>query len=260
MDETHTQTQPSTTSEPGKQMSPNHNESSVPKKNNSFGTLVVIGAVVVALGAVAMLTLGKTEAPASSNGIDPEAVVARVNGEDIVGADLTTSISQIVATAQLQGIDTTDPAVQSDIQDQAVEMLVNTALLEAEAENRGIIITDEQVEARITALVDEVGSQDLLDERMVALGISEGTLREDVRSELMIQELLDQVFAEAEVTVTEEEITSLYETSVVGAEDAPPLEEVRDQVEAQLQNSKEQQIVNEFISTLRSDAEIEIAS
>jgi peptidyl-prolyl cis-trans isomerase SurA len=198
-------------------------------------------------------------APAVSPvGIDPDQVVATVNGTEVVGADLTTSISQIIATAEAQGIDVTDPGVQADIRNQAVNMLVNTALLEEEAAARGIAVTDAEVEARIDSLVEEVGSEDLLLSRMENLGITEETLREDVRSELTIQALLDDVFADADVTVTDEEVNALYETSVAGDPTAPALEEVRDQVEAQVQASKEQTVVNELINELRADAEVVI--
>jgi parvulin-like peptidyl-prolyl isomerase len=188
------------------------------------------------------------------SGINPNQVVATVNGDDVVGSDLRTSINQIAATAQLQGIDITDPNVQTEIQQQAVEVLINTALLEQEAAERGIEVSDEEVEARIEALVQEVGSQELLNERMEALGIDDDMLVEDVRSELVIQNLLDQVFSEADIVVTEEEISAFYESS--GSADE--LDAIRPQLEAQLQVSKEQQVLDEFISELRTDAEVEL--
>jgi FKBP-type peptidyl-prolyl cis-trans isomerase (trigger factor) len=137
-------------------------------------------------------------------------------------------------------------------------MLVNTELLEQEAAERGIVVTDAEVEARIDALVQEIGSEEALNERMMALGIDDETLREDVKSELMIQALLDEVFAEADITVTEEEVSSLYQTTTGGGEDAPALVEIRPQVEAQIRASKEQSVVTEFITELRSDADVEI--
>lgn len=257
MDETQNQTQTSMAPESSNQ-APNQPESSEPKKNGNFVTLLIVGAVILGLAALFMFFMNDQGDTETVVGIDPEQVVATVNGTDIVGADLTTSISQIAATAQIQGIDVTDPAVQSDIQAQAVEMLVNTELLEQEAEERGIVVTDADVEARIEALIQEIGSEEALNERMTNLGIDDDTLRDDVKSELMIQELLDQVFAEEDITVTDEEINSLYDNSVAGSTDAPDLAEVRPQVEAQIRASKEQVVVDEFISSLRTDADIEI--
>lgn len=258
MDETQNQTEQTTSEEQTNNAPMGNPEQPTPKKNTSFATLLVVGAVVLGVVAVGMVFLKGQTADIEIGGIDPEKVVATVNGTDIVGADLATSISQITATAQIQGIDTTDPTVQSEIQLQAVEMLVNTELLEQEAADRGIEISDSDVEARITALIQEVGSEETLNERMTSLGIDFETLRRDVRSELMIQILLDQIFAAENITVSEEEISSLYESSTAGDEAAPALVEVRSQVEAQIRGSKEQVVVDGFISTLRSEASVEI--
>lgn len=270
MDETQNQTQPNEPSvnpDPGQAvpMGQTHPEPQIqstptPQKDNStFGTLIVVGAVVVALAVVAMWYFGGFGSSNSATGIADNQVVATVNGVDIVGSDLATSISQITATAQLQGIDTTDPSVQSEIQNQAIEMLINTEVLEQEATDRGIVITEADVEARLDALVQEIGSEEALEERMVALGIDEETLEADVQSELMIQELLNQVFAEEGVEVTEEEVQELYQATTGGGAEAPALEEIRAQIEAQIRASKEQAIVDGFIAELRSEAEVSTA-
>ncbi len=189
---------------------------------------------------------------------EARATIATVNGVAIKGGDLTTSINQISATAQLQGIDITDPQVQANIRTQAVDMLVNTELLKQEADKRGIVITDEDVQARIDQLITEVGTQELLNERMASLGIDDITLRRDVKIELMIQTLLDQVFADKDLTITEEEVLGVYESAGGAAAGLPALEEVRAQVEAQVRAGKEQVIVDEFISSLRGGATIEV--
>ncbi len=194
-----------------------------------------------------------------ADGIAPNSTIATVNDVKIKGSELSTSINQITTSASLQGIDTTDSAVQENIRNQAVEMLVNTELLRQEAGKREVTVTDEDVTARIDALVAEVGSQELLNERMASLGIDEKTLRRDVRSELLIQKLLDQVFADKNITVSEEEINNVYESA--GGEEAglPPLAEVRDQVVAQVKAGKEQSILDELLAELRAAATVVIA-
>jgi len=259
MDETQNQTEPVTTPEVTTQPPVEQPEPVQPKKNTSFATLLVVGAVVVAVAAVVIVFFTGQGDEQTIGGIAPNQVVATVNGTDIVGADLATSIGQITATARFQGIDTTDPGVQAEIQAQAVEMLINTAILEEEAAERGINITDTDVEARIASLIQEIGSEEALDERMGALGIDQETLEQDIKSELMIQQLLDQVFVEEQITVTDEEVVALYETSTAGDEAAPALDEVRAQVEDQIRASKEQAAVDAFISSLRTEADVEIS-
>ena len=72
------------------------------------------------------------------------------------------------------------------------------------------------------------------------------------------QALLDQVFAETAIEVTEEEIQSLYAGAGGAEAGLPPLEEVREQVVAQIRGGKEQEVVTTFLQTLKETATIEI--
>lgn len=183
---------------------------------------------------------------------------ATVNGVKISGLDLATSVDQISAGAEAQGVDTTDPSVMADIKSQAIDMLINTELLKQEAAVRGIVITDEDVETRYASLVEEVGGEEALQERMAQFDVSAETLRRDIKNELTIQALLDQVFAAEPITASEEEIAQLYDSAGGEAAELPPLEEVRAQIEAQVTGSKQQEIVTKFVDELRAKAEVEV--
>jgi FKBP-type peptidyl-prolyl cis-trans isomerase (trigger factor) len=224
----------------------------------TLGLLLVIGVLV---GAVYMLeqqgTL-RTGLFVDKDGIAPKEVVAVVNGTEILGSELVICVSQISANAQANGINISDPAIQADIETQAVDTLINTKLLEQEATSRGINITDADVDARINLLVEQVGSMEALQERMTVLGITDATLRRDVKSELTIQALLDGIFLEKEIAVTEEEALALYETRTAGLQGVPPFEELREQFEAEVRASKEQPVITAFIDELRAKAQIEV--
>ena len=219
--------------------------------------IAVIAAIGIILGVVyVMEEQGRLQTGWFIN--ESRTAVASVNGVDIMAGDLTTSINQIGATAAQQGVDVTDPEVQNNIRTQAIDMLVNTELLKQEADKRGIVISDADVQSRIDQLITEVGSQELLTERMTALGIDDATLRRDVKTELMIQALLDQEFAGKDMSVSEEEVLGVYESAGGEAAGLPALAEVREQVEAQVRAGKEQVVVDEFIATLRGSATIEL--
>ena len=136
-------------------------------------------------------------------------------------------------------------------------MLVNTELLKQEAKARGIKITTEDVDNRLTSLKEEIGGEEVLTERMMQFGVDEKTLRHDIENELTIQSLLDQVFAEKGLEVTEEEIVAFYDEAGGEKGGLPKLEEVRAQIEAQLKSSKEQEAVTGYIEELRAKATIE---
>lgn len=185
--------------------------------------------------------------------------VATVNKTKITKHDLNVSVSQLSAAAAAQGADATDEKVIDDIKNQALDMLVNTELLKQEAAARNIAITDEDVAARLETLKTDVGGEEALKERMQQFGVDEKTLKRDIKNELTIQALLDQVFTEKGVTVSDEEIKAFYDQAV-GTEkkaDIPKLDAVRDQIEKQLRSTKEQEVVSAYIEELRKNAAIE---
>ena len=93
---------------------------------------------------------------------------------------------------------------------------------------------------------------------MEQFGVTDSVLKRDIRNELVIQTLLDQVFAESSIEVSDAEVEELY-NSAGGAEGGlPPLEEVRAQIEAQVQSTKEQEIVDDFIESLRNQSTVEV--
>ncbi|MCA9356833.1 SurA N-terminal domain-containing protein [Candidatus Nomurabacteria bacterium] len=189
---------------------------------------------------------------------EAKAKVATVNGKSITGADLSTSVNQFSQSATAQGADISTPEAQADIRKQALDVLVNTELLKQEAEKREINITDEDVDTRLEEIKTEIGGEEVLAERMKALSITDEKLHVDIRDELLIKQLLDQIFAESEVVVTDEEISQVYENAGGEGVELPPFEEVKSQISDQLKASKEQEVINAFLEELKGEAEIEI--
>lgn len=227
----------------------------------------VAAVVIVALVILGVLYLlekeGRSSTSIFSSAIenqDGSSLVAVVNGEEIISSDLDTSIQQFEQAAQAQGLDINSTTTQAEIQEQALQVLVNTTLLKQEAAEQEIAVDDEAVAERIAIVQSDIGGEEALAERMATLGISEERLQKDIRDELLIQQLLDEVFADADITVTEEEIAAVYASA--GGEEAglPALEEVRPQVEAQIIASKEQEAIDAYLAELREVAQIEIVS
>lgn len=184
--------------------------------------------------------------------------VALVNDKKISAYDLNVSMAQIATGAAAQGADVESAEVKKEIQTQAIDMLVNTELLKQEAVARGVEISGDDVNARLETLKTDVGGEDVLKERMKEFNIDEKTLRRDIKNELTIQKLLDAVFVEKTVAVTEEEITAFYKQAGGVEAGLPPLEEVRAQIETQIKTSKEQEVVTAYIGELRAKATVEM--
>ncbi len=190
--------------------------------------------------------------------VSSHTTVAKVNEGKVSRYDLNVSMAQISSGAALQGADVEDPEIKAEIEKQALDMLVNTELLKQEATAREIVITDEDVTARYEKLKEDVGGEEVLNERMAEFGINKKTLFRDIHNELTIQALLAQVFEQKAIEVTDAEVKEFYEAA--GGEKAglPKLDEVKEQIVQQIKSGKEQEIVTGFVTELRGNATIEI--
>jgi parvulin-like peptidyl-prolyl isomerase len=189
---------------------------------------------------------------------ESSATVAVVNGEEVTGKELNTSIQQFNQAALAQGVDTTNPDVVADIRNQALEVLVNTTLLKQAAQEQGIEVSDEATTERLETIESEIGGAEVLQSRIDELGLTRAELREDIQEEILIQTLLDGIFSEADVSVTDEEIQEVYDAAGGVEAGLPPLEEVREQIEAQVRGTKEQAVIDEYLGELKAEADIEI--
>ncbi len=195
---------------------------------------------------------------AIQNLVNPEPAAAIVNGVRISMSEYERNRTQLLVGAGQQGADTTDQAVLTEINQQAIDTLINTELLRQAAAEAGIAVTPEQIEARYQEVLQSVGSAEVLAQRMQEIGIDESILRRDIEGEILIQTFLEQEVDTSSIVITPEEVEGVY-AQAGGAENGlPPLDEVREQIEAQLRFSKEQELVNSYIESLRSEASIEV--
>ena len=181
----------------------------------------------------------------------------RVNDVEITNARLQIAINQITQNAQQQGADLADPEVQTLIREQAVDMMVNTELLLQAAAADGITVTEEQIDTRVGEIETQVGGPEQLAVELANATITMEQLRDDIRTEITVQELLTGVVAAETITVTDEEVAALYEQAGGEAAGNPPLADIREQVAAQVQSQKEQEVVQNYLQSLRINAVIE---
>jgi len=226
-------------------------------------TIISVVIVVVALAGIlyALEKDGRVNSNVFSSIIDKQetqAEVAVVNGETITQAELAVASTQLAQAAAQQGADPTDPEVQASIRNQALDLIIGTTLLTQTAAEQGVTVSDEEVDERLAAIEADAGGAEVLATRMQEFGITMETLEADVRSELIISKLLDTVVTDEDTVISEAEITTAYEGAGGPGVELPPLEEVRTQIETQLQQAKGQTVIDEYVEQLRADADIEI--
>jgi len=236
--------------------------SSASKSSLKFYLLSFLAVALVALVVVYQLEKeGRSGTSFFSSFIEKQEsnkVVAVINGEEIINKDLETSINQFGQMAAAQGLDITTEENRAGIRQQSLDVLINTELLKQSARNRGISVSAEEVENRIEEIRIELGGEEILSGRMAELGIDMTKLRSDIMDEILIQTLLEEIFAEEDIQISDEEVLAVYEEAGGAEAGLPEIEQVRAQIIAQLKSSKEQGIVDSYLMQLRADADINI--
>lgn len=220
------------------------------------------------------------DAATTQEALDTEALpdpVAEVNGEQITKDEFVTVFeTQLVSLeqqAQMSGM----PVDQMLLRDEVIDLLVDSELLQQEGERLEVEVGEDQVDAELDTLAEQNGAAS--SEELLALFEEQGVTEEQVREELgrivLIDELIEQRGGvdepdEQELKDYYEEITGQSadgdEASSTGGPDAgsatadpaaaPPYEQVRDQIAAQLEQERANELLTELLEELRGDADI----
>jgi hypothetical protein len=233
--------------------------SSPQPKKKSKALLIIVAlvviAIVVALAAKFMPNASKQSAKAST---DPTSIVANVNGIDITRGELDKKIAQVKSTVP-EG--SADPSADAAFELQLLDEVVNLKLLVSTAQARNFTVADADIQTEIDALVTKFGSQEEFQKQLTANGLTADELKENMRNELLIRQLIDSETDIKNVVVTDAEIKTTYDQAIAGADkgtDTPPLAEVSEMIKAQLLQQKSATIVQEYINKLRAGAKINI--
>src|SRR2546423_3216977 len=150
----------------------------------------------------------------------------------------------------------------------ALQLIINQRLIVQEAEKLPPIApTDEEVKAALNDLVKKFPSPAEFEQRLRSVGfssISDENLREIIRQRVAIEKYLDFRFRSFTV-VTPQEVADYYRDVYVPrlqqqspGQIVPKLEEVRDQIERALTESKIESETDAFLDSARENAEIVI--
>ncbi len=233
--------------------------SSPKKKKGNMLTVIIVLVLLAIVGALASKFMSSRGAEGmKSASLDPKAIVASVNGIEISRAELNKKVAQVKSTVP-EGA--ADPSQDAAFELQLLDEVVNLKLLVSTAQAKGFTVTDEDIQKEITSLTEAFGGEAEFQKQLEDNNLTIEDLRENMRNELLIRQLVDSETAIKGVAVTPEEIKKTYEEAMTGApegQDVPPLEEVTEMIRAQLLQQKSATIVQEYINKLREGAKIDI--
>lgn len=206
------------------------------------------------------LLLENAEVPTQTSGVsdDYPEVVATVNGTEVVKEEFVISYAQVEQAALAQGADITAPDVKAQIEEQALEVLINTVALAQLSEEAGIAADEAAVQAEFDAIAAQYESAEALEAALAENNLTAEMVQEDIAQRIQIDTYLQTVIDFESLAVTEEEVVAFYDSLASQGSGLPPVEEVSDAISQQLLQQKQQEAIGVYLDTVREEAEIEI--
>ncbi|KUO53417.1 MAG: hypothetical protein APF76_09250 [Desulfitibacter sp. BRH_c19] len=197
--------------------------------------------------------------------------VAIVNGESILEDSYEIQLSELKEMVQMQyGIDVEeDEELLAELQNQALETLINKTLVLQESESRGIEVSQSEVDESIDQIKSQFEDDAKFEEALAAEGLEIEELADRIKEDMIMEALVAEVAPSTTISedeISDEEIEGFYEQQMQMAEaqgiEIPSLEEAEAQIVAaiiqQKEQAEQQQVTQEFIAGLREKSEIEV--
>ncbi len=142
-------------------------------------------------------------------------VIATVNDEEIYRTELEQAMEQEMMQYQMQGVDLESDEMAEMLDELEEQVLENyfivPTLVRQKAEEEGITISEEEIEARFQEYAEAFGGEEELLDQMAQVNMSREDIDQDIVRELTVQNYLDQYMEDyleenPEEKVVEEEI------------------------------------------------------
>lgn len=160
-----------------------------------FGALLVIAALAMA----ALVVTGCQESD----------VAAKVNGEVITNAELDKQLEQLKKQYPQMFTGADGEGRMLDFKQRLLDNLINQKLVEQAAKEKGIKITDADVDKQIEQLKSGFKDDAQFEQALKTAGMSVDQLKTQIRDQLLTQKLIESLAAD--IKVTEAEVKAYYD-------------------------------------------------
>ncbi len=150
--------------------------------------------------------------PACGNLLDPAAAV--VAGTKITTQKVNTGLEQFRNTMRYEQLAARAPVgeIERDFEQTYLTLLIREAVLEVEAEERGIEVTPDEVNERVEGIKEQIGSEGQFQEALKEEGIDLQQLEFQVRVQLLEEKLREEITRD--IGPSETELRSYYEEHI----------------------------------------------
>lgn len=181
--------------------------------------------------------------------LSEDELVVTVNGDDVTGETYNLVYTQL----KLHALQTGQELTNEEIQEQTIDSLIDRQLLLQEAEKDGLLVSEKEAEAELKMIKEE--NAEGLDTLLEQYQLTEELFQHQLVFEMTMTEFLEE---NIDVEVTKEEVEDAYEEAKEEYEDLPELNEIHDSLKAEIENHRTNKALEETISALKEDSEIEI--
>ena len=136
-----------------------------------------------------------------------------INDVEISRAKVSAQVDHMINQRGLNSGGITQPAVYEQLQQDVVERLITQELLWQEAQRRGVIASDADVDEQLKNMKGGFESEQAFLFQIKAGGFTEKAYREDIRQQRSVQQMIAGELAK-EVAVSDEEIQEFYNENI----------------------------------------------
>ncbi|MFD1850823.1 SurA N-terminal domain-containing protein [Oceanobacillus bengalensis] len=186
--------------------------------------------------------------------LDEDESVVRVNDTEIKGDKYNQIYTQVKLMMDQYGQDVSDLDL---VKEQSVSILVEQELINQDAKNLGIEVTDEEAQIEIDTMKEET-DEEQFSQVLKTYQITEDEFKNQLVDDLVTVKYMDHEF---DVEVTDEEIEEYYnQLKEQNPERIAELdtEEVEEEIKSILSRQEQSEQLAERVAELRESAEIEI--
>lgn len=192
--------------------------------------------------------------------VDINKIVAVVNKEELTGEDYNLALTSIQGQMQQMGQDPSSKESAELVKMQALDMLVNQALILQKAKEAKIKASTSEVDEEYSSFEKQYGGEKELEKALKAQSMEVKTLKEQIAQSIIFDKYQDKIAPAGKVT--DKEIKEYYDQAATKSKEAgqelPPLAEVSKEIQGLINSEQQQKLLAKHVEELKAAAKIEL--
>ncbi|WP_100012189.1 SurA N-terminal domain-containing protein [Lentibacillus sediminis] len=176
--------------------------------------------------------------------------VAAVNDTEITGEKYNPVYLQVKTQLSQSGQDVSD---LQQVRELTLNLLVEEELILQDAAEKGIEVTDEEVQSQLDLIKEQTGEE--LTAVLEQLRLTEEQFKAQLTDDLTTSKYMDSEF---EVEVTDEEVQEFYDQLQEQGSEVGELGQMEDLIREQLTMNKTQQLLADRVVELKENADVKM--